>query len=64
MCVFHAYDLIDVLVEFYLLESRMRAEIDELDATIRELQDQNSSLQENLVNEETEKLVGAMKILK
>ncbi|CAL9763561.1 unnamed protein product, partial [Musa acuminata subsp. burmannicoides] len=39
------------------IESRMRAEIDELDATIRELQDQNSSLQENLVNEETEKLV-------
>ncbi|CAL9055498.1 unnamed protein product, partial [Musa banksii] len=39
------------------IESRMRAEIDELDATIRELQDQNSSLQENLVNEETEKVV-------
>ncbi|CAL9120306.1 unnamed protein product [Musa textilis] len=57
MCVFHSYDLIDVLVEFYLLESQMRTEIDELDATIRELQDQNSSFQEKLVNEETEKLV-------
>ncbi|KAJ8477062.1 hypothetical protein OPV22_020789 [Ensete ventricosum] len=39
------------------IEYRLRSEIDELDATIRELQDQNFSFQEKLVNEETEKLV-------
>lgn len=46
------------------LEFQLRAKMDELDAISRELREQNSSLQHKFTNEELEKLVGVLKMLK
>lgn len=55
---------VDVLVVPHIFaETQMKFKIDELDSTLKEIQNQYSLLQKNFQKEESEKLVRVMKIL-